>query len=127
MHKQEITEGTLVCVCVDGRPHINTTVVEFPIRHGYKQGDAYAILEGIEEPYPIKNLLPFNRGYSNCDDLLTSEEWHKQQFAMYKIVDPDGWDRSNYSYSWYIERISRKEFECRLSGSTVHALKIFKK
>lgn len=125
MQKEEIKEGALVCIYVDGRPHINTTVTEFPIQRGWARGDTHALLKGIENPMPIKELRPFNRGYRYCDDLRTSAEWHREEFAMYKIVDPDGWDRSNFDYSWYIERISATEFTTRMANSTVQPVKLF--
>jgi hypothetical protein len=35
------------------------------------------------------------------------------------IYDPDGWDRSNYQYSFYEEEITKEEFNKRLAYSTV--------
>ena len=50
--------------------------------------------------------------------LKTSEEW--QKLCKVKVMDPDGWDRSNnYHYDWYEKKISRLEFEKRLAISTV--------
>lgn len=34
------------------------------------------------------------------------------------VLDPDGWDRQNFSYSWYEERITKEEFDKRLRTST---------
>ena len=49
--------------------------------------------------------------------LKTSDEWAE---LLDKIVfDPDGWDRKNFYYSWYEEKITREEFRLRLSESTV--------
>jgi hypothetical protein len=47
----------------------------------------------------------------------TSAEWSK--LYGYEIIDPDGWDKENYRYSWYKERITREEFELRAHKSTV--------
>lgn len=47
----------------------------------------------------------------------TSDEWSK--LYGYKIIDPIGWDKENYRYSWYKERITREEFELRAHKSTV--------
>lgn len=33
------------------------------------------------------------------------------------VIDPDGWDRKNFGYSWN-QRINRMEFAKRLSNST---------
>lgn len=47
----------------------------------------------------------------------TSSEWIKEYDC--KIIDPDGWDRTNYNYSFNKEKITRKEFELRLVKSTI--------
>ena len=47
----------------------------------------------------------------------TSSEWIKEYDC--EIVDPDGWDRTNYDYSFNEEKITRKEFELRLVRSTI--------
>lgn len=48
---------------------------------------------------------------------LPSSEWIKQY--GYIILDPDGWDRVNFDYSFNQELITKEEFEKRLSYSTV--------
>jgi hypothetical protein len=50
----------------------------------------------------------------------TSEEWNKKYMRKYNkiIYDPDGWDRSNFDYSWKEEKITWKEFEYRAMCST---------
>ena len=55
----------------------------------------------------------------------TSKKWNKG--CRVKILDPDGWDRSNYDYSWNVEKITRKEFENRLCFSTVRDLRFIAK
>lgn len=57
--------------------------------------------------YDTFNLLPPR----------TSEEW--QQLCKYQVLDPDGWDRKNFDYSWYQEVITAEEFELRLMSSTI--------
>jgi hypothetical protein len=52
------------------------------------------------------------------DALRTSEDWQKLYFET-EIVDPDGWDRENFQYSWYEERIPYAEYNSRLIQSTV--------
>lgn len=47
----------------------------------------------------------------------TSEEW-QSIFPYPKVLDPDGWDRKNYGYSWKEEKITLEEYENRLSNST---------
>jgi hypothetical protein len=34
-------------------------------------------------------------------------------------MDPDGWDRTNYIYSFEVEEITKEEFDKRLSMSTI--------
>ena len=53
--------------------------------------------------------------------LKTSQEWHDELQALYPefmVMDPDGWDRRNYQYSWHEELITNKEFEKRVGTST---------
>ena len=47
----------------------------------------------------------------------TSVEWQKQ-FSDIIVHDPDGWDRTNYEYSWYKELITLEEYNNRLTRST---------
>lgn len=51
----------------------------------------------------------------------TSEDWiGEPEFENYTVLDPDGWDRKNFDYSWYAEMITKKEFNRRLAMSTVN-------
>lgn len=50
----------------------------------------------------------------------TSAEWALQpNYEDVLILDPDGWDRTNFDYSWNEECITEYEFIARLSKSTV--------
>jgi hypothetical protein len=50
----------------------------------------------------------------------TSAKWlNSDEFKEYVISDPDGWDRENWEYSFYKEKITKQEFEWRLYKSTV--------
>ena len=52
--------------------------------------------------------------------LKTSKEWSEQrEYKNIVILDPDGWDRKNYQYSFYEEMITEGEFYKRLSYSTI--------
>jgi hypothetical protein len=55
----------------------------------------------------------------NEGQVRTSDEWKKLLYPNTQIIDPDGWDRSDFSYSFYQERISIQEFNKRLMSSTV--------
>ncbi len=50
----------------------------------------------------------------------TSKEWELSVPAHYKllILDPDGWDKTNYEYSFNEELITKNEFMMRISNST---------
>ncbi len=48
--------------------------------------------------------------------LKSSEEWAKEKKVI--VLDPDGWDRTNYDYSWSEEKIDEAEFDRRVSEST---------
>ena len=70
----------------------------------------------------------FKRAWLMCapymkEDKRTSQEW--AILCTHIILDPDGWDRSNYQYSWYEEKITRKEFEDRLILSTIQPTQPF--
>lgn len=50
----------------------------------------------------------------------TSAEWHEMDKDEIIIADPDGWDRSNYHYSFYEELITYDTYIERLMDSTVY-------
>lgn len=49
--------------------------------------------------------------------IKTSDEWQKED-PQVTILDPDGWDRQNFQFSWYEEKITKKEFDRRVMKST---------
>lgn len=54
-------------------------------------------------------------------ELRTSEQWLAKHIAegdLTAIIDPDGWDRYNYRYSFYEEEISEEEYYRRRGHST---------
>lgn len=62
--------------------------------------------------------LSLRTGEVTLDEILkTSEEWCKIHDGII-IFDPDGWDRSNYDYSWFEELITEKEYLNRVCRST---------
>jgi len=52
-------------------------------------------------------------------DLFTSEEWQKILDNDFIVYDPDGWDRNNFQYSWFEEKISLEEYRQRVLKSTI--------
>jgi hypothetical protein len=54
--------------------------------------------------------------------MKTSQKWLaeiQEQFSKVNVLDPDGWDRKNYEYSFNQELISKEEFKKRFYMSTV--------
>lgn len=54
------------------------------------------------------------------EELKTSQEWYEEipKELGLVIYDPDGWDRTNYQFSFHEELITKKEFKRRLMYST---------
>ncbi len=52
------------------------------------------------------------------EEKKTSTEWIKQNPNL-TILDPDGWDRKNYDYSFNQELITETEFNRRVTVSTI--------
>ena len=57
----------------------------------------------------------------------TSNDWYKElndylksfnEKNHYTVYDPDGWDRSNFQFSWFEELITKEEFMRRTMFST---------
>lgn len=57
-------------------------------------------------------------------ELKTSAEWNEMIGGGVNILDPDGWDRSNWEFSWHQEKISKKEFGNRVFLSTIESSKV---
>lgn len=51
----------------------------------------------------------------------TSLDWYNEipKDLGFVIYDPDGWDRSNYEFSFNQELITKEEFMNRVASSTV--------
>lgn len=83
--------------------------------HAQKAAMEYAKSVRFEDPKLSEELMDTVMSYSK-ETLHTSEFWSK--YYPYRIMDPDGWDRSNYNYSWYEEQITWEEFKSRAGQST---------
>lgn len=57
----------------------------------------------------------------------TSKFWLEQIPKEHNltIMDPDGWDRTNFIYSFEVEEITKEEFDIRLSASTISCNRSF--
>jgi hypothetical protein len=53
--------------------------------------------------------------------MKTSKEWYELVPKEHELIilDPDGWDRKNYDYSYNEELITKEEFKKRVSSSTI--------
>lgn len=55
-------------------------------------------------------------------DKLTSDQWlayinSKDKYHVIMIEHAGGWNAHNFHYEWYVEKITREEFDKRLNGS----------
>jgi len=66
---------------------------------------------------------PPKKGWPTFDEegnmLKTSEEWQQEFIDKLLVVDPDGWDRDNFYWSWHQELISEEEWWRRVNESTI--------
>ena len=92
-------------------------------------GDAFAPSFGIEEiirKYFSESEIWEIKNSIYAEDLLrTSAEWIRNYDVV--LLDPDGWDRSNYDFSFNQEEITRLEFEKRLTSSTIQPTRQYDK
>ena len=104
----------------DGGAIMRTKTIEYPTR---PRVEISADLAGIVEVDAKQEVSRINK----VIPLHTSQEWYDEDeqrvHGIYEILDPDGWDRSGegWHYSWFEERITRKEYERRLGQSTLAA------
>ena len=50
----------------------------------------------------------------------TAEVWNSQPDRRFTVIDPDGWDRSNWAESgWHTELITFQEFMKKAMRSTI--------
>lgn len=54
-------------------------------------------------------------------DRKTSDDWFNQLYPNneIKITDPLGWDKDNFSESWYNEKITKEQFNMRVLLSEI--------
>lgn len=68
----------------------------------------------LQEQDAIESVLP---------TMKTSEHWYQELKITHNLIiyDSDGWDRKNFQYSFYEEKISFEEFHKRCMTSTISA------
>ena len=54
---------------------------------------------------------------------VATSSWWDKHVSHPRILDPDGWDRANWDWSWERELITEREFFKRVSLSTVSTTK----
>ena len=55
------------------------------------------------------------------EEIKTSDEWEKSNLPEMDgtiVLDPDGWDRTNFNFSYYQELITKDEYLLRVNMST---------
>lgn len=57
--------------------------------------------------------------------MKTSKEWQDIYKDKFIILDPDGWDRKNFEYSWHYELITEEEFNKRAILSTCRFMRLY--
>jgi hypothetical protein len=71
------------------------------------------IITDIRYPNEANRVLEHRGILIRVHSLKTSEEWIKEinsKKEILKVLDPDGWDRTNMDHSWFEEKISIYEF-----------------
>lgn len=60
------------------------------------------------------------------ENIKTSKEWLELVPKKYKlqILDPDGWDRKNFNYSFNEQKVTKQIFMDRLSFSTIQCVDV---
>jgi len=48
----------------------------------------------------------------------TSQSWQEEFRSWFLVLDPDGWNREKFSYSWFEEKITQNDFINRMKKST---------
>jgi len=64
----------------------------------------------------MQNIVEAIKLYT--EEKKTSKQWWDDDPDHVVIKDPDGWDRSNFQFSYFEELITKEEFDKRLAGST---------
>lgn len=65
----------------------------------------------------FNNLASAYFGGKPQEELKTSYQW-QLTYPDQVVMDPDGWDRKNYQYSWFEEKITLAEYNKRMLMST---------
>lgn len=85
-----------------------TTVINWLI------SNRYMVIEPKDKMELIETLI------NDLESKKTSSEWYSSIYPQndLSIIDANGWNKSNYKYSFFEERISLEEFQNRISNST---------
>lgn len=80
----------------------------------WNQKGLIVVLDGL---YGYNPDVPFEQSLERRPITKTSAEWNKKDGVL--VLNPDGWKRDNFQYSWYEELITQQEYLRRLSLSTI--------
>lgn len=69
----------------------------------------------------------FQSGYDSINwnqKKQTSSKWlNSEEFAHIEILEAKGWDKENWQYSFFKQKITKQEFELRLIKSIIREKK----
>jgi len=96
--------------------HQRITDYSVEIYTGYKENykNIFYTDGHIDKISAIESAL----NYLKRGNLKTSEEWQKIKTEI-TVIDPDGWDGTNFQFSWYEELIPEEEYDKRILSSTI--------
>lgn len=76
---------------------------------------------GVSRPEAQLNLTVTQVDHQFLTPLKTSVEWEAKGLKTHGLIilDPDGWDRQNFQFSYREELITKEEFKKRAMISTI--------
>ena len=112
--------GTTLCLKSEYTYSSSTTPSNGAIE-AYIVGSGEMFWGGTNNAYDQRKLIVTEVEFIYEEDVKTSVEWEKIANEEYGLVimDPDGWDRTNFNYSFREELITEAEFKKRVSSSTI--------
>jgi hypothetical protein len=107
----------IVKLTLDDKNYIINVTKEFLHETTYTFVDDYSIYSVLlsKPDFEIGNIVIYH-----CLKLNSSDKWYEILYPSneIKIMDPDGWNRQNYYYSYFEEQITYNEFIKRVMYST---------
>lgn len=91
--------------------------MSFDNKEAHKIFNKHCRVENIVDYNKISSVDPGVVTIQFDDCYKTSDEW-ASILTEVTVMDPDGWDRKNYDYSWFGEFITMEEYLKRRDFST---------